>query len=320
MEKQPLLPSSSSSSNQNPIQIDPKRKLHRSKSTPSSSSITPSNNLENHLAPYTNPPYFIKNNSILKQVILLLFICLIIGIIICSFFMDEFKSKKTYPIVDALYFCILTMCTIGYSDITPNSTLTKIFSILFVLITFGIFHIILAYFLDSQRNTHKTRIKVALLLGIFVLCIGIGVFFMHFVEKIGWFDSFYFSFMGVTSVGYGEKVFKSIVGRIFGSIWLVFSIIVFIRVFILLVEIRVDERQREVEKWVMEHDMTIDQFHAADIDNNGFVSKSDFVIYKLKEMGKITERDTLMINRQFEKLDNGNFGRITLSNIMESHY
>ncbi|XP_016570603.1 two pore potassium channel c isoform X2 [Capsicum annuum] len=83
---------------------------------------------------------------------------------------------------------------------------------------------------------------------------------------------------------------------------------------------RVDERQREVEKWVMELDMTIDQFHAADIDNDGFVSKSDFVIYKLKEMGKITERDTLMINKQFEKLDNGNFGRITLSNIMESHY
>ncbi|XP_049361282.1 two-pore potassium channel 3-like [Solanum verrucosum] len=107
---------------------------------------------------------------------------------------------------------------------------------------------------------------------------------MHFVEKIGWFDSFYFSFMGVTSVGYGAKVFESIVGRIFGSIWLVVSIIVVIRVFILFVEVRVDERQRKVDKWVMEQDVTVDQFH------DGFVSKSDYMIYKLKELGKITEK------------------------------
>ncbi|XP_049394857.1 two-pore potassium channel 3-like [Solanum stenotomum] len=308
MEKEPLLPSSSlnqhKSNFENPILIEPKRKLHRSKSTPSSS-ITPFNNLENHLAPIPNPPHFLKNTTILKQVILLLFLYLTIGVSICFFFMDQFKTKKTHPIVDALYFCILTMCTIGYSDITPNSTLTKLFSILFVLVSLGFYHILLTnfviYILDSRKNTHKRLFdtqkssKVLLALCIFVVCIGIGVFLMHFVEKIGWFDSFYFSFMGVTSVGYGAKVFESIVGRIFGSIWLVVSIIVVIRVFILFVEVRVDERQRKVDKWVMEQDMTVDQFH------DGFVSKSDYMIYKLKELGKITERDILLINKQFER-------------------
>ncbi|XP_015168168.1 LOW QUALITY PROTEIN: two pore potassium channel c [Solanum tuberosum] len=158
---------------------------------------------------------------------------------------------------------------------------------------------------DTQKSS-----KVLLALCIFVVCIGIGVFLMHFVEKIGWFDSFYFSFMGVTSVGYGAKVFESIVGRIFGSIWLVVSIIVVVRVFILFVEVRVDERQRKVDKWVMEQDMTVDQFH------DGFVSKSDYMIYKLKELGKFTEKDILLINKQFERLDTGNCGRITLSNII----
>ncbi|KAK4733127.1 hypothetical protein R3W88_007388 [Solanum pinnatisectum] len=285
MEKEPLLPSSSSSLNQhkfnfeNPILNEPKRKLHRSKSTPSSS-ITTFNNLENHLTPIPNPPHFLKNTTILKQ------------------------SKKTHPIVDALYFCILTMCTIGYSDITPNSTLTKLFSILFVLVSLGFYHILVTnlviYILDSRKSTHRRlfdRQKSS-------------KFLMHFVEKIGWFDSFYFSFMGVTSVGYGAKVFESIVGRIFGSIWLVVSIIVVVRVFILFVEVRVDGRQRKVDKWVMEQDMTVDQFH------DGFVSKSDYMIYKLKELGKITERDILLINKQFERLDTGNCGRITLSNII----
>ncbi|CAN4091877.1 unnamed protein product [Withania somnifera] len=127
--------------------------------------------------------------------------------------------------------------------------------------------------------------------------------------------------MGITSVGYGgERVFESIGGRIFGSIWLVVSIIVFVGVFVLLVEVRVDERQKKVEKWVMEQDMTVDQFQVVANDNSGFVSKSDYVIYKLKELGKITDRDILMINKQFERLDTSNCGRITLSNIIESHY
>lgn len=51
-----------------------------------------------------------------------------------------------------------------------------------------------------------------------------------------------------------------------------------------------------------------------------FDSKSDYMMYKLKELGKITERDILLINKQFERLDTGNCGRITLSNIIESHY
>nr|XP_004234242.3 two-pore potassium channel 2-like [Solanum lycopersicum] len=329
MEKEPLLPSSSSTLNQhksnfkNPILIKPKRKLHRSKSTPSSS-IIPFNYLENHLTPISNPPYFLKNNTIFKQLVLLLFLYLTIGVSICFFFMDQFKSKKTHPIVDALYFCILIMCTIGYSDITPNSTLAKLFSILLVLVSLVFYHILVSnfviYVINLRKNTHKRlfdtrkRSRVALALCVFVLCIGIGVFLMHFVEKIGWFDSFYFSFMGITSVGYGEKVFESIFGRIFGSIWLVISIIVVVRVFILFVEVRVDERQSKVEKWVMEQDVTVDQFH------DGFVSKSDYMMYKLKELGKITERDILLINKQFERLDTGNCGRITLSNIIESHY
>ena len=46
-------------------------------------------------------------------------------------------------------------------------------------------------------------------------------------------------------------------------------------------------------------------------------SKSEFVIYKLKEMGKITEKDILQIGKQFDLLDNTNCGKITLADLME---
>ncbi|KAH0696895.1 hypothetical protein KY290_014317 [Solanum tuberosum] len=49
-------------------------------------------------------------------------------------------------------------------------------------------------------------------------------------------------------------------------------------------------------------------------------SKSEYVIYKLKEMGKITEKDVMLICKQFERLDSGNCGRITLGDLMEHHH
>lgn len=51
-----------------------------------------------------------------------------------------------------------------------------------------------------------------------------------------------------------------------------------------------------------------------------FCSKSEYVIYKLKEMGKITEKDVMLICKQFERLDSGNCGRITLGDLMEHHH
>jgi potassium channel subfamily K len=36
-------------------------------------------------------------------------------------------------------------------------------------------------------------------------------------------------------------------------------------------------------------------------------------------MGKISEKDILQICQQFERLDTGNCGKITLADLMESH-
>lgn len=55
---------------------------------------------------------------------------------------------------------------------------------------------------------------------------------------------------------------------------------------------------------------------AADLDNDAAVSKSNFVIYKLKEMGKINEKDITMISDQFDQLGLAKCGKITLADII----
>ncbi|KAM7257947.1 hypothetical protein ACFE04_013688 [Oxalis oulophora] len=298
----PLLPQRQPSVPQSPMAkwlIDPnaggKSNLHRSKTAPAMVVINESNNRCRFPKPdFGSPP-------IVRQAIILLVMYLFLGVVIYWWNKDNFiDATETHPIVDALYFCIVTMCTIGYGDITPNSVVTKLFSIMFVLIGFGFIDILLsgmvAYVLDLQENymlraakaggdkdkagsyiidvkkgRMRIRMKVGLALGVVVICIGVGASVMHFVENLGWLDSFYLSVMSVTTVGYGDRAFKSIHGRLFASIWLLVSTLAVARAFLYFAEARVDKRHRRMAKWVLGQDMTVAEFLAADIDNNGCV-------------------------------------------------
>nr|GMD87794.1 two-pore potassium channel 3-like [Ipomoea batatas] len=318
-----------------------KSNLHRSRTAPAMATI---NDIENQSST-SKPP---RALSIVSQAVVLLGLYLILGVAIYSFFKEHFRGTETHPVVDALYFCIVTMCTIGYGDITPASPATKLFSIMFVLVGFGFIDILLSgmvsyvldlqetyllktiksrgahdpgsYIIDVKKGRMRIRMKVTLALGVVVLCIGVGVLFMHYVERLGWLDSLYLSVMSVTTVGYGDRAFESLSGRVFASFWLLVSTLAVARAFLYLAEARVDKRHRMMAKWVLDQDMTVAQFLAADIDNNGFVTKSEYIIYKLKEMGKISEKDILLICKQFQRLDTGNCGRITLADLMEGHH
>ncbi|KAK8521901.1 hypothetical protein V6N13_021972 [Hibiscus sabdariffa] len=291
-----------------------------------------------------------ESNTIIRQAVFLLSIYLLLGVAFYSFNKDEFSGIDTHPVVDALYFCIVTMCTIGYGDITPLTPSTKIFACAFVLVGFGFIDILLSgvvgyvldlqesmiltgihmkkshrgfsarnYIVDVDKGRMRIRLKVGLALGVVVLCIGIGSLMLYFVEGLDWIDSFYLSVMSVTTVGYGDRAFKTLAGRLFAGVWLLFSTLAVARSFLYLAEARVDKRHRRIAKWVLHREITIEDLLAAGINNNnGFISKSEYVIYKLKEMGKIGEKDILQICDQFSKLDPNNSGKITLPDLLEN--
>ncbi|XP_021803472.1 two-pore potassium channel 5 isoform X2 [Prunus avium] len=273
-----------------------------------------------------------------------------------SIIRDKFSGIETHPVVDALYFCIVTMCTIGYGDIAPTTPFTKIFACVFVLFGFGFIDILLSgvvnfvldlqenmiltgiqmgqaqaqaqahshrfsardYIVDVAKGRMRIRLKVGLALGVVVLSIGMGALVLCFVENLNWIDSIYLSVMSVTTVGYGDRAFKTIQGRLFAAVWLLFSTLAVARAFMYLAEARVDKRHRRIIKWVLDRDITVQDLLAANINNHGFISKSEYVIHKLKEMGKIGEKDILQICNQFSKLDQNHSGKITLPDLLEN--
>ncbi|KAG1347108.1 two pore potassium channel c [Cocos nucifera] len=283
--------------------------LHRSRTAPAMSAIN-AHDTHGQQPPSASP----RRPSIVGQAIALLAIYLSLGVLVYTLNRSHFAAAETHPVVDALYFCIVTMCTIGYGDITPSTPSAKVFSITFVLVGFGFVDILLSgmvsyvldlqeslllgavanpkhnhngaagakhhhrrdvarrYIVDVKKGRMRIRMKVALALGVVLLCIGVGTAVLRFVEHLGWLDSFYLSVMSVTTVGYGDRAFKTMSGRLFASLWLLVSTLAVARAFLYLAEARIDKRHRMIAKWVLSRDMTISEFLAADIDNNGFVT------------------------------------------------
>ncbi|XP_044503724.1 two-pore potassium channel 5-like isoform X2 [Mangifera indica] len=272
--------------------------LHRCKTAPAMVVLRD----PKHKTPQVPKPQS-ESSSIIRQAVFLLSVYLLLGVAIYSFNTDNFSGVETHPVVDALYFCIVTMCTIGYGDIAPLTPATKVFACFFVLVGFGFIDILLSglvnYVLDLQENMILTsiqmgkaeegfsaknyivdvakgrmriRLKVGLALGVVILCIGVGTLILFFVEDLDLLDSVYLSVMSVTTVGYGDKAFKTLPGRLFAAVWLLFSTLMVARAFLYLTEARIDKRHRRIAKWALHRDITVEDLLAADINNNGFIS------------------------------------------------
>ncbi|XP_008778258.1 two-pore potassium channel 5-like [Phoenix dactylifera] len=333
-----LLPSTSSATDPCPRR---QSALHRARTAPAMAvmrDLLPADTTSSSM------PNFGSAGSILKHSSVLLLVYLSLGVLVYSINPQGFSGVETHPAVDALYFCIVTLCTIGYGDIHPLTPATKAFSCVFVLVGFGLIDVLLSgavnyvldvqenlilasarggdgaasYVFDAEKGRMRIRMKVALAIGVVLLCVGVGTLALYLVEDLDWMDSVYLSVMSVTTVGYGDRAFNTLPGRIFASFWLLVSTLAVARAFLYLAEARIDKRHRRIAKWVLHRDLTVEDLLAADLNQNGFISKSEFVIYKLKEMGKIGERDILQICNQFNKLDPNNIGKITLLDLLNA--
>lgn len=117
----------------------------------------------------------------------------------------------------------------------------------------------------------RIRLKVGLALGVVILCIGMGMLVLYFVEDLDGIDAIYLAVMSVTTVGYGDRAFKTLPGRLFAAIWLLVSTLAVARAFLYLAEARIDKRHRRITKWVLHRDITVDDLLAANINNNAFI-------------------------------------------------
>ncbi|KAH6775818.1 Outward rectifying potassium channel protein [Perilla frutescens var. hirtella] len=275
------------------------------------------------------------------RVAIFLIIYLTIGTICFYFVQGQIKGEKIDRILDSVYFCIVTMTTVGYGDLVPNSVASKLLACAFVfsgMVLIGLMvskgadylvekqEILLVKALHMNRKTgsteilkemedNKVRYKCLVAMALLVVLFLVGTLFLATVEKLDLVDAIYCVCSTVTTLGYGDKSFSTKAGRVFAIFWILTSTICLAQFLCYIAELNTESRQKALVKYVLTRRMTNVDLESADIDEDGTVGAAEFVIYKLKEMGKINQEDISLLLEEFELLDVDQSGTLSTSDL-----
>ena len=84
------------------------------------------------------------------RVLLFLLTMLLIG---ATYF---YWHVEGWSIIDSLYFSVMTTSTIGYGDLVPTTTLSKLFTIMFAVLSIGVFVAVVSKLVTIILNRDKT--------------------------------------------------------------------------------------------------------------------------------------------------------------------
>ncbi|KAJ7299249.1 hypothetical protein O6H91_19G037000 [Diphasiastrum complanatum] len=254
---------------------------------------------------------------------------------------NELFGDRTSSFVDTLYFCIVTMTTVGYGDLVPSTVSAKLLTCAFVFVGIGIVGAILSnaahYLVEKQekiiekavhrqknsqveRFVQDAKIKPihwkVLVTGIVVVTsFGLGMLVLIKLEHKSTVDAFYVVSVTITTLGYGDESFVTPAGRAFAIVWILVSTISVGQFFLCLAEWATEARQHALVEWVLNRKVTSLDLEAADLDEDGVLSAAEFIIFKLKEMGQIEQDDIVKCMKEFSELDVDQSGTLSLSDI-----
>lgn len=302
--KEPLLSGITDATAQTHRKDAPKRRMfHHSRSAP------PADHISQDTAGLASVP---RSDSIFgnlhpnfRKMAIFFFAYLGIGAVCFYLVRRQIKGKKTDGFLDAVYLCIVTMTTVGYGDLVPNNTVSKLLACAFVFTGMALGALILGkaadYLVEKQEillvramhmhqnvhkseilkeaETHRIRYKCISVFILILVLIVVGTTFLVIVEKFDVVDAFYCVCSTITTLGYGDKSFSTKAGRIFAVFWILTSTICLAQFFLYIAELNTEKRQRALVKWVLTRRVTNLDLEAADLDDDGRVGYVKFLFY-----------------------------------------
>lgn len=279
--------------------VDPRqRRLRRHKSAPMAEFVPGEiNEIKDNQSLPRYQSILDKLHPSFRKVILYLVIYLTVGTTCFYFVKNQIKGKKVNGVLDSVYFCVVTMTTVGYGDLVPNSPAAKLLASFFVFSGMALVGTVLSkgadYLVEKQETllikalhmrdkvgpsdileefeVNRVRYKCVIVTATLVVLMVVGTVFLAKVEKLSTIDAFYCVCSTITTLVYGDKSFSTKAGRIFAIFWILTSTICLAQFFLYVAEFNTERRQKELVKLVLSRRMTNVDLEEADLDNDGTV-------------------------------------------------
>uniref|UniRef100_A0A7S0BP44 Potassium channel domain-containing protein n=1 Tax=Rhodosorus marinus TaxID=101924 RepID=A0A7S0BP44_9RHOD len=160
-----------------------------------------------------------------------------------------FMARLGWSFSKALYFCVVTITTVGYGDFYPIDSASKLFIVAYVICAISAIATYLSGVVEGvieKQAEHLTNVlsrqfdveqgkeepeegiftEAFQSLAFFTLIFVIGVGFFVFGQKQSLVDALYLTTISSSTVGYGDLTIEHTArAELFTSVWLVFSTI-----------------------------------------------------------------------------------------------
>ncbi|XP_019622480.1 PREDICTED: potassium channel subfamily K member 10-like isoform X2 [Branchiostoma belcheri] len=167
-----------------------------------------------------------KMNTHLKLALLVasLFLSFFVGAAIFQSIEGNLEYSRSSSFFDCYYYCVTVTTTVGYGHVTPTTTGGKFFTLFYALVTIPLLVITLADIgrklanliglaeakvLGRVKNRHlrfTMIVTVTLLSGVVVFLLIPGAIFTALEEYWTFMDGFYYAFVTLSTVGFGDLV------------------------------------------------------------------------------------------------------------------
>jgi len=228
---------------------------------------------------------------------------------------------------NSLYFCIISLLTVGYGDISPTNNNMKLFTVFFIYIGLafvaGAVGLLVGKALSSvtEDDAEPTKkwgmsqnVRDILWAAMLILVLGsCGTIFYYYNEEFSFVDAFYFSMITLATVGYGDVVTTKQSTRIFGTFFVFFgvSLMAFAVGRFAAVLARV-EQQKQIDQFV-KRGITTEVIEALDADGSGYIDKAEFLEYMLLQVGAAKPSDIRKFSEMFSSLDADGGGTLDIN-------
>jgi len=254
---------------------------------------------------------------------------------------NNVTTIKNVTWIDSLYFTMVTLTTVGYGDFHPaaDDYGSELFTCVFVLFGILFVSIGLSFFvsniLDKQErllastldnddgvtlpgkcglSQRDWRVVISLSTCVFLGCLGMLVYSL--AEGWTFTKALYYVCISITTVGYGDAHVMNPGTKLFAVVWLGFSTLSLGKAVSDIIDWKLSSKILAIRKRVLNRKIDPTLFKTIDDDNDGSISRFDFLAWQLVNgQWNVEQQDIDTIMAKFRTLDKNKDRRLSMNEL-----